>query len=201
MPSYVFLLYDKGMVQHVTVYSEADGIAKKASQLIRAYLSKNGYQDKLDKVPRTNDGFAHIFRSVPGDELSAVTWTFFLDGDVSYEEMEADLEQVVWHECRQLCEQFVAANENHFVCPPSVEENAAHNPLLKHMWRELASIAVVDMLFSGEHHFYSIVDEEGLMVLPGLRMANLIGYVILKQPYGIGNGFRLEPRSAAVSIG
>lgn len=200
-PIYVFVLYDKGLVQNLSADMDFSSLAEKASVYTRDFLDKNGFQEPWDKAPKTADGYAQIYRGVQGESFSTVLWTYRFDGDESYVDMIVDLTDIIWQESRHQCEQFVNANHGHFIKPITYEDRAGRNALIRYILDDFKDPVLPSVLCNKAYHVYTIVNEDGYAIIPGLRAINRVGYVFLNQAYDVGPGFRLEPKSALVTVG
>ena len=134
-PLYVLVLNDNGLIQNLTMGMEIAGLADITSRTIREYLEEHGTQHPWDKAPRNESGYANIYHGVPGESNAKVVWTYRFDGEESFEQMDTDLNEVVWAECRRLVEKFLLRNQGRIIKPVDYDcRNGYENELVRSIW-------------------------------------------------------------------
>ena len=201
-PLYVLVLNDNGLIQNLTMGMEIAGLADITSRTIREYLEEHGTQNPWDKAPRNESGYANIYHGVPGESNAKVVWTYRFDGEESFEQMDTDLNEVVWAECRRLVEKFLLRNQGRIIKPVDYDcRNGYENELVRSIWDDFENPLLPIALCCKAHHVYTLIDDNGYALVPDLQAINRVGYILLDQACDIGAGFRLEPIQKSVLVG
>lgn len=95
-PIYTFVLVAKGLVNKLKAELDISKLAPEASESTRQFLNEFGEMDPWDKAPRHEDGFAKIYRNLPGEQIATEIWSYFFDGLHSFEEMEDELREATF---------------------------------------------------------------------------------------------------------
>ncbi|MFC5402338.1 hypothetical protein [Cohnella soli] len=197
-PIYSFVLNSKGLIHQLKAELDLGRLAEVANDAVREFLNKYGENDPWDKAPNHFDGFAQIYRDIPGVQGTTDIWTYHFDGETSLDEMESDLAEMMLQEGSRICEWFLAVNDGHFIKPVNYDfRNGYINALLRYIWDEFDDPVLPSVLACKSHHVFTLTNEGGgYAIVPGLCAINRVGYIVLDQACDIGVGFRLEPSVA-----
>lgn len=84
-PLYIFHLIDEGLSQQTLSDFDLRRLAVTSGAVVSNYLAKHGYACEEGEL-RTDDGYAMIIRSQPGNPgLEETVWTYSFDGEISIE--------------------------------------------------------------------------------------------------------------------
>lgn len=196
-PIYVFILNKSGLNETVFADTDLTSLAELAISITGEVLEMYGYRDEVDFALKIEDGFSQIYRTSRGkSKSSSILWTYKFDGEETVDVAQSSLTVAIRLECERLCEQFIDSNNGHFIRPSDYWVRDL-GFLLNNLWDDFNDPILQQVLSDKNNHILTVIDDGGLMLIPGYHVLNRLGYIILDQVVEIGEGFRLEPKEAS----
>jgi hypothetical protein len=81
---FIFHIIDEGLLKRTISDFDLRALAITAEGAISSYLTDHGSGGDDDEELKTDDGYANIIRSIPGDpDLDESVWSYSFDGEIS----------------------------------------------------------------------------------------------------------------------